>query len=97
LAAGLLSGKIEGVGRAVAKGVHAGRHPIGIGRIHRRGDEAQRIGDAGLVARVVIGVAGAVSEGVYRGCDLTRKVIDRSGPAAKRRMNQFSFRTNGIK
>ncbi len=34
LAAGLLSGKIEGVGRAVAQGVHAGRHPIGVGRIH---------------------------------------------------------------
>ncbi len=32
LAAGLLSGKIEGVGRAVAQGVHAGRHAVGIGR-----------------------------------------------------------------
>jgi hypothetical protein len=34
LAAGLLACKIEGVGRAVAQGVHTGRHPIGVGRIH---------------------------------------------------------------
>jgi len=38
LAAGLLAGKIEGGGRAVAQRVHTGRHPIGVGRIHRRGN-----------------------------------------------------------
>ena len=64
LAAGLLPGEIVGVRGAVAQRVHARRHPVGIGRVHRGGDEAQRIGDAGLVSGVVIGVARAVAEGV---------------------------------
>ena len=51
------------VAGAVAQRVHARRHPVGIGRVHRGGYEAQRIGDAGLVSGVVIGVAGAVAQG----------------------------------
>ena len=85
LAAGLLPREIVGVAGAVAQRVHAGRHAVGIGRVHRGGDEAQRIGDAGLVPGVVIGVARAITQGVHRGGHLTGKVIDGGGPAAKRR------------
>jgi hypothetical protein len=81
LAAGLLPREVIGVRGAVAQRVHAGRHAVGIGRVHRGGDEAQRIGDAGLVSGVVIGVARAVTQGVHRGGHLTGKVIDGGGPA----------------
>jgi hypothetical protein len=81
LAAGLLPREVIGVRGAVAQRVHARRHAVGIGRIHRGGDEAQRIGDAGLVSGVVIGVARAVTQGVHRGGHLTGKVIDGGGPA----------------
>ncbi len=76
LAAGLLPGEVIGVRGAVAQRVDARRHAVGIGRIHRGGDEAERIGDAGLVPDVVIGVARAIAQGVHRGRHLTGEVID---------------------
>lgn len=54
LAAGLLPREIVGVAGAVAQRIHARRHAVGIGRVHRGGDEAQRIGDAGLVSVTLV-------------------------------------------
>lgn len=59
-AAGLLPREVVGVRRTITQRVDAHRHAVGIRRIYRGSDEAQWIGDTGLVPGIVIGLAGAV-------------------------------------
>jgi hypothetical protein len=51
---------------------------------------------AGLLPGEIEGVGRAVSEGVYRGCDLTRKVIDRSGSVTERRGDSYPRYANKL-